>query len=89
MSDATGKFVKSLNIPVVMAKINGAYFTAPKWGHTKRIGKVEVIYEQLLSKEDIDNLSASEVMKVLNEKLSYDDYEWNDTHQVSLRRRSF
>lgn len=50
---ATAKLLKNLGVPVILAKINGAYFSYPKWAKTYRRGRVDVNYRELFDAERI------------------------------------
>lgn len=73
----TGKFLKHLNVPVYMVKIQGAYLMGPKYCLEDRIGKVTVTTDILFEKGSLENLSAEQIEDKLNDTLCHDDYEYN------------
>ena len=88
LAPATEKLVKHLGVPVVMAKINGAYLTFPKWSKKVRRGRVEIEYEQILTAEEIKQMSAEEIKQVLNEKLYYDDFKWQEEKKIYYKGKN-
>lgn len=73
----TGKFIKHFKMPVYYSVIKGGYLTSPKYDLTERYGKVEVVYDIMFTKEEIEKLSPAEIEDIINEKLYHDDYAWN------------
>lgn len=73
----TGKFIKHFKLPVYYSVIKGGYLTSPKYDLTERYGKVEVVYDIMFTKEEIEKLSPTEIEDIINEKLYHDDYAWN------------
>ena len=73
----TGKFIKHFKMPVYYSIIKGGYLTSPKYDLTERYGKVEVVYDIMFTKEEIEKLSPTEIEDIINEKLYHDDYSWN------------
>lgn len=82
----TGKFIKHFKLPVYYSVIKGGYLTSPKYDLTERYGKVEVVYDIMFTKEEIEKLSPTEIEDIINEKLYHDDYEWNkqEKHEYKI-----
>ncbi len=80
-----GKLVKSLKVPLVMLTAHGSYLANPFWdeAHTRKTklsAKLELVY----TKEEIDKLSADEIQKTIEEKLSYDEYKWQLDNKLKI-----
>lgn len=73
----TGKFIKHFKLPVYYSLIKGGYLTSPKYDLDERLGKVEVEYDILLTPEEIERLSPTEIEDLINKTLYHDDYAWN------------
>ena len=73
----TGKFIKHFKLPVYYSLIKGGYLTSPKYDLNERLGRVEVEYDILLTPEEIEKLSATEIEDLINKTLYHDDYAWN------------
>lgn len=85
LAPATEKLIKHLELPVVMAKIKGAYLTFPKWAKRMRRGRIEVDFEQILTPEEIREKSPEELKSLLEEKLYYDDFQWQEEKRIRYK----
>lgn len=77
----TGKFIKHHKVPVYYSVIKGGYLTSPKYNLKDRLGYVEVVFDQMFTKEDLERLTPTEIEDIMNEKLYHDDYAWNKIHK--------
>ena len=77
----TGKFIKHHKVPVYYSIIKGGYLTSPKYNLKDRLGYVEVVFDQMFTKEDLEKLTPQEIEDIMNEKLYHDDYAWNKIHK--------
>ena len=80
-----GKLIKTLGVPVVNAQIRGHSLYSPKWS----CGGVfptrsEVRGSVLLTSEDVERMSDSEIAEKITQAVSYNEYEW----QRSVMHRS-
>lgn len=73
----TGKFIKHYRLPVYYSVIKGGYLTSPKYNLEDRYGKVEVVYDQLFTPQEIDTLTPEEIEDKMNAAIYHDDYAWN------------
>ncbi|NLD25894.1 MAG: hypothetical protein GX661_00885 [Acholeplasmataceae bacterium] len=89
LAPATEKMIKRMGVPVVMAKITGAYLAFPKWSKYIRRGRVEVIFEQVLTTEEIDQMSTEEIENLLYQKLDYDDFKWQEERKIYYKGKKF
>lgn len=81
----TGKFIKHFKLPVYYSLIKGGYLTSPKYDLKERLGKVEVEYDILLTPEQIETMSPSEIEDLINKTLYHDDYAWNKVEQNKFK----
>lgn len=72
----TGKLVKSLKVPVVIARINGGYLVNPKWRKKRIKGPVHTSVEYIITKEEIERLSVDEINNIIEKNLSYNDFDF-------------
>ena len=80
IQESTYSFLKKAGVPVYTIKIQGDYFSSPKWGNgIRRNSYVETELDILYTKEDLKNLSVEEIKKGVEERLYYDDFEWLKT----------
>jgi len=73
----TGALIKHYGIPVYYSVIKGGYLTSPKYNLNDRLGKVEVVFDQLFTPEEIARLSPEEIEDKINAAIYHDDYAWN------------
>lgn len=81
----TGKLFKHYKIPVYYSHISGGYMTTPKFSLDERPGTIEVVYDQMFTKEQLENLSEQEIEDILNEKLYNDDFKWNEKRNYKYK----
>ncbi len=67
------KLAKLLNVPVVTAKMKGAYAFDPRWARPLRRAKMEIDFNIALSKTQLKELTSEQAMEVINQKLYHDD----------------
>lgn len=89
LAPATEKLIKHLNVPVYLGKINGGYMTKPKWAKSIRKGRVDLEYELILTKEDLNTKTLEEINDILYEKLYYNDFAWQEKNQVEFKGENF
>lgn len=79
----TGKLLKRLKVPVVIATINGAYLTNPKWRKKRIRGHVHTEVKHVITAQDIENHSVEELNEIINNNIAYNDFDYaRKTNQV-------
>ena len=80
-----GKCIKMLKIPVVMIKTKGAFLRDPLY-NALQIRKVNVSakVEYLLSKEQIEALSAKEINEMLAKQFTYDHFKTQAEEKICV-----
>ena len=86
---STGKLLKSLNVPVILAKIDGAYLSYPKWATNIRRGRVEITYQEVFSVDDLKRYTVEEIDTKLYSALDYDDFKWQEQNRVFYKGKKF
>lgn len=71
--ESTGKLIKLLGIPLIGAKIKGAYLTLPRWAEKKRKGKVIIEFSKILSKEEIKEMTVNQINDVITKWIKHSD----------------
>ena len=79
------KLIKKLGIPVYYSKISGAYLTYTKHCLDERVGKVEVVVDQMFTAEQLKTMTVEEIEDTMNRLLAHDDYIWNKEKQISFK----
>lgn len=72
----TGKLIKNLRVPVVLTTINGGYLVKPKWRKNRIRGPVHTSVRRIITKEEVETLSIDEINEIIEENLSYNDFEF-------------
>ena len=67
------KLAKLLKVPVVTAKMKGAYAFDPRWARPLRRAIMEIDYSISINKKQLKELSSEEVMKIIKADLAHDD----------------
>ncbi len=88
--DNMGKLCKAMGVPVVILAAKGCYLANPFWDetHTRRV-KLAATLECICTAEQLKSLSAQELQGLIEQKLSYNEYEWqkqSDTHITYEKR---
>ena len=80
-----GKCVKMLGVPLIMVTTYGAYTRDPLYNNLQRRKvKVSATQEFLLSKEEINQMSAEEIDAILKEKFSFDNFRWQRENKIKV-----
>ncbi len=77
----TGKLLKHHKVPVFYAVIKGGYLTSPKYNLQDRYGRVEVVFDQLFTPEQLAELTPEQIENTINKAIYHDDYAWNKEHK--------
>ena len=85
LSDSIGKCVKMLGVPLVRIKTYGAFSRDPLYNNLQRRRvKVSASVEYLLSKEEIAEMPAEEITKIVFEKFNIDGFKWQKENGVRI-----
>ena len=77
---ATYKFIKKMGVPVYALKINGSYFSKPKWADgIRKKATVEANLDILIDGESIKTISEEQLESKICSALYYDEFEWLKT----------
>lgn len=80
-----GKLVKYLDVPLVILSAHGSYLANPFWDEeNKRKVKMSAKLEKVYSAEEIRSLSAEEIKKTIEKKLTYDEYKWQLKNKIEI-----
>ena len=65
---ATGKLVKASKASLITYKLEGGYFTTPRWGYGIRKGKMHGSIVNIYDPETLEKLSAEEITDIITDK---------------------
>jgi uncharacterized Zn-finger protein len=87
LPDSLAKMIKLLKTPVVVLTFKGHHLQHPAWAQKSRKVKTTSVMKQILSKEDIENLSFEEIDKIIKENFAYNDYEYQKTNEILIKEK--
>lgn len=79
------KLAKLLGVPVVTAKMKGAYAFDPRWARPLRRARVEIEYNIALTKTQLRELDSEQVMEVINQNLNHDDITYTKEQSIIIK----
>ncbi len=79
INPATTSFIKKSRANVVVCTTKGAYLATNRYSKDRKKGYVGVSYSLLFTPEKLAALSEEEIYKLILEKISYNDFEFNKT----------
>jgi len=85
IAPATFKLVKMLKVPIVFAKINGAYFTEPRWSNNFRRGKIEIEFKTLIDQKTLKQMSVEQIEEVITNELEHNEFEWQEEKKIPFK----
>ncbi|MBQ8357993.1 MAG: 1-acyl-sn-glycerol-3-phosphate acyltransferase [Clostridia bacterium] len=85
LPDSLGKCAKLMGVPVVMIRTYGAFARDPLYNNLQRRHvKVEAEMEYLLSPEQIKEMPAEEIARLITEKFTFDNFRWQQENNVRI-----
>lgn len=86
----TGKLIKKLGLPMVIAHIDGGYLVNPKWRKRCCRGRVSVSVRALISKEEIQNSTPENLELEITRQLAFNDFAYARENSLNypLRRKA-
>ena len=82
---ATAKIVKKISHDLVMAKIDGGFFSSPRWGVKRKRPQFHIHYYTLHKKEELDQMSLDAIATSIEGAIRYNDYEWNRDKHIKYK----
>lgn len=85
LPDALGKLIKMNKVPVVVMLHHGNYLRTPFWNYRKpRKVPLYTTMTKILSKEDVENMSAEEINEAVRKAMQYDEYAWQKEKGIKI-----
>lgn len=85
MPASVGKLIKLLNVPVVTFIAHGHHLSQPVWNLKPRKVTTSADMTLLLTKEEVSQLSVDEINSKIKSAFAYDDYRYQQEHQMRIR----
>ena len=85
MDPSIAKLVKLLKVPVITARMKGAYAFDPRWAKSTRRAEVEIDYKLAIEKEDLSKFSEEEILAIIRGNLYQDDIKYQRLKMIKIR----
>ncbi len=85
LPDSLSKLVKLIQYPVVTLISHGHHLRQPFWNLKPRKLRTSSDFTQIISKDEIGELSIEEIDKRIKEKFVYDDYKYQFDNKISIK----
>ena len=73
---ATGKLVKTFKVPVVTIVCDGNWLAKPSWASHVRVGNFNIRTKQILTREQIKQMTAEEIQLLLEQELCHNENKY-------------
>ena len=84
MDPSIAKLVRLLKVPVVTARMKGAYLMDPRWALPVRKAKMEIDYEIAIAKDEIALLTEEEIFDKIWEGIFQDDIAYQAAEMIEI-----
>lgn len=85
LPDSLGKLIKMNKVPVVVLLHHGNHLHTPFWNYRKpRKVPLYTTMTKILSKEDVERMTAQEINTAVREAMKYDEYEWQKKQGIII-----
>ena len=85
VSIETSKFIKQNQVPVIIISFKGSYLAKPKWRKKQLKTKVTSTISRVISKEEVLNLSLEELNKIINDGISFNDFDYAKSRNLKFK----
>lgn len=83
----TGRLIKKANVEVILIKQRGGYISQPRWADFfAKQGVVHTHTSTLINQEDLVNLTAVEINKIVEDAIYNNDYEFQREYMYDFNR---
>lgn len=86
LPDSLGKLMKLFKVPVVVMNLKGNHLSHPQWHKKGNKVRVAATVTQIVTQEEIKNLSVDEINSRIKQSFVYDDFAWGKANGVAITR---
>ena len=84
-----GKLIKKCKVPIVSVIHHGNHLYAPFWNfRDKRKVPFHTTIKQLLTAEEIENLTVDEINEIIQKEFIYDDYQYQKDNNILIKNKT-
>lgn len=85
LPDSLGKMIKLSGVPVAVLLHHGNYLHTPFWNYRKpRKVPLHTTIKQVLSAQQVKEMTAREINEVIRREMSYDEYRWQRENKIKI-----
>ena len=89
MPDSLGMLIKRAKVPVVAVVHHGNHLHMPFWNYKgKRSVPLHTVATKILTPEDIEKMSAAEILAKVKEALTYNEYEYQKENGILIKEKN-
>jgi 1-acyl-sn-glycerol-3-phosphate acyltransferase len=85
MDPSIAKLVRLLKVPVITARMKGAYLMDPRWAIPVRKAKMEIDYALVIHKDEFSTLSEGDIFDRVWEGIYQDDIKYQQKERIKIR----
>lgn len=88
LDGALGKLVKKANVPVATFIMHGNFLRSPQW-NKKPVRRVPVCgtFKQIVSREELADITPEEIDRRIREAFTYDEYAWQLENKIEIKSK--
>ena len=84
LPDSLGKMIKMFKHPVVVLNMHGDYLSQPVWNLEKRKVNLVADMTQIITKQEINDISVDEINRRITDAFQYDEYRWQYENKIKI-----
>ncbi len=85
---ATGKLIKKSGVSLITFRLDGGYFTSPRWSKTLRKGEMKGRMVKEYSPEELKSMTSEEVYLAIKNDLYVNAYEEQEKDQIAYKGKN-
>ena len=86
LPESLGKLARLLKVPVVTLICHGNHINSPFWNTiNRRVNGTEADLTQIITAEELKNISLEEINRRISEKFEYDDFAWQKEKNIHVK----
>ena len=82
--ESLGGLAKMMKVPVAVLEIHGNFITCPQWNKINKKTYVEAKLYPVVKPDEVNELSAEEIFERIQKAFTYDDFAWQQEHQLRI-----
>lgn len=84
LPESLAKIVRLMKVPVVVLNMHGDYLSQPVWNLKERKLNLAADMTQIITKDEINNISLEEINQRIHKAFEYDEYQWQYINKIKI-----